>query len=53
MLNRDSRARRQAPPQAKLRRSHDLSRGDCAGKRLGSTTKEEGDWASTAGNETG
>ena len=45
MLNRDTRARRQAPPRATLRRSLGLSIYiyDCAGRRLDSTTKEEGD----------
>ena len=52
MLNRDARARRQAPPRATLRRSLGLRGGDCAGRRLDSTTKEEGDWSSTGGEET-
>ena len=43
MLDRDARARRQVPPRATLRRSLDLSGGDCAGRRLDSTTEEEGD----------
>ena len=43
MLSRDVRARMQAPPQATLRRSLGLSGGNCAGRRLDSTTKEEGD----------
>ena len=42
-LHRDARARRQAPPRATLRRSLGLSGGNCAGRRLDSTTKEEGD----------
>ena len=42
MLNRDARARRQAPPRATLRRSLGLRGGNCAGRRLDSTTKEEG-----------
>ena len=42
-LNRDARARRQAPPRATLRRSLGLRGGNCAGRRLDSTTKEEGD----------
>ena len=41
MLNRDARARRQAPPRATLRRSLGLIGGNCAGRRLDSTTKEE------------
>ena len=52
MLNRDARARRQAPPRATLRRSLGLRGGKCAGRRLDSTTKEEGDWPSTGGKET-
>ena len=52
MLNRDARARRQAPPRATLRRSLGLRGGECAGRRLDSTTKEEGDWPSTGGDET-
>ena len=52
MLNWDARARRQAPPRATLRRSVGLRGGDCAGRRLDSTTKEEGDWPSTGGEET-
>ena len=43
MLNRDVRARRQAPPRGTLRRSLGLRGGDCDGRRLHSTTKEEGD----------
>ena len=43
MLNRDARERRQAPPRATLRRSLGLSGGNCAGRRLDSTTKEQGD----------
>ena len=43
MLNRDARARSQAPPRATLRRSLGLSGGNCADRRLDSTTKEEGD----------
>ena len=41
MLNRDARARRQAPPRATLRRSLGLRGGNCAGRRLDSTTKKE------------
>ena len=52
MLNRDARALRQAPPRATLRRSLGLSGGNCAGRRLDSTTEEEGDWPSTGGEET-
>ena len=52
MLNRDARARRQAPPRATLRRSLGLRGGNCAGRRLDSTTKEEEDWPSTDGEET-
>ena len=37
------RVRRQAPPRATLRRSLGLRGGNCAGRRLDSTTKEEGD----------
>ena len=51
MLNRDARARRQAPPRATLRRSLGLRGRKCAGRRLDST-KEEGDWPSTGGEET-
>ena len=43
MLNRDARARRPAPPRATLRRSLGLREGNCAGRRLDSTTKKEGD----------
>ena len=43
MLNRDARARGQAPPRATLRRSLVLSGGNWAGRKLDSTTKEEGD----------
>ena len=43
MLNRDARARRLAPPRATLQRSLGLRGGNCAGRRLDSTTKEEGD----------
>ena len=43
MLNRDARARRQAPPRATLRRSLGSSGGYGAGRRLDSTTREEGD----------
>ena len=43
LLNQDARARRQAPSRATLRRSLGLSGGNCAGRRLDSTTKEEGD----------
>ena len=52
MLNRDARARMQAPPRAALRRSLGLRGGNYAGRRLDSTTKEEGDWPSTGGEET-
>ena len=52
MLDREARARRQAPPQAILRRSPGLRGGNCARRGLHSTTKEEGDWASTSGEET-
>ena len=52
MLNRDARAPRQAPPRATLRRSLGLRGGNCAGRRLDSTTNEEGDWPSTGGKET-
>ena len=52
MLHRDARARRQAQPRATLQRSLDLRGGNCAGGRLGSTTKEEADWPSTGGQET-
>ena len=52
MLNRDARARRQAPPRATLRPRLGLRGGNCAGMRLDSTTKEEGDWPSTGGEET-
>ena len=52
MLNRDARARRQTPPRATLRRSLGLRGGDCAGRRLDSTTKEESDWPSTDAEET-
>ena len=52
MLNRDARARRQAPPRATLRRSLGLRGRNGAGRRL-DKTKEEGDWPSTGGEETG
>ena len=52
MLNRDACARRQAPPRATLRRSLGLRGRNGAGRRLDSTTKEEGDWPSTGGKET-
>ena len=52
VLNRDVRARRQAPPRATLLRSLGLSGENCAGSRLDSTTKEEGDRMSTGGEET-
>ena len=42
-LNRNARARRQAPPRATLRRSLGFRGENCAGRRLDSTTKEEGD----------
>ena len=35
MLNRDARARRQAPPRATLRRSLGLRGGNCAGQEAG------------------
>ena len=37
---------------ATLHRSLGLRGGNCAGRRLDSTTKEEGDWPSTGGEET-
>ena len=43
MLNRDARARRQAPPRATLLRSLGLREGNCAGRRLDLTTKDKGD----------
>ena len=46
------RARVRANPRATLRRSVGLHGGNCAGRRLDSTTKEEGDWPSTGGVET-
>ena len=52
ILNLDARARRQAPPQATLRRSLGLHGRNCAGRRLDLTTKEKGDWPSTGGEET-
>ena len=52
MLNRDARARKQAPPRATLRHSLGLRRRNGAGRRLNSTTKKEGDWPSTGGEET-
>ena len=52
MLHRGARARRQTPPRATLRRSLGLRGGDCAGRMLDSTTKEEGNWSSTGGEET-
>ena len=52
MLNRDARARRQAPPRATLRRSLGWRGRNGAGRRLDSTTKEEGDRPSTGGEET-
>ena len=52
MFNRDARASRQALPRTTLRRSVGLSGVNCAGRKLDSTTKEEGDWASTGGEET-
>ena len=52
MLNRDDRARRQAPPRATLRRSLGLRGGDCDGRRLDSKRKEEGNWPSTGAEET-
>ena len=51
MLNRDVPARRQAPPRATLRHSLGLRGGNCAGRRLDSTTKEKGDCPSTGGEE--
>ena len=52
MLNRDARARKQAPPRATLRRGLGLRGRNCAVRRLDSTTKEEGEWPSTGGKET-
>ena len=52
MLKRDARAGRQAPPRATLRCSLGLRGRNGAGRRLDSTTKEEGDWPSTGGKET-
>ena len=52
MFIRDAPASRQASPRATLRRSVGLSGGNCAGRKLDSTTKEEGNWASTGGEET-
>ena len=52
LLNRDARARRQAPPRSTLRRSLGLREGNCGGRRLDSTVKEEGDGPSTGGEET-
>ena len=52
MLNRDARARGQAPPRATLRRSPGLLGGNCAGRRLDSKTEKKGDWPSTGGEET-
>ena len=49
MLNRDARARRQSPLRATLRRSRGLRGGNCAGRRMDSMTKEEGDWPWTGG----
>ena len=43
LLNRDARAWRQAPPRATLRRCLGLRGGDCVGRKLDLTTKEEGD----------
>ena len=53
MHNRDGCARRPAPPRAKLRHGLGLHRGNRAVRRLDSTTMEEGDRASTSGEETG
>ena len=50
MRTRNARARRQA--QVTLRPSLGLREGNCARRRLDSTTKEEGDWPSTGGEET-
>ena len=52
MLNQDARTRRQAPPRATLQRSLGLRGGNCADRRLNSTTEEEVDWPSTGGEET-
>ena len=52
MLNRDARARRRAQPRATLRRSLGVRERNGAGRRLDLTTKEEGDWPSTGGEET-
>ena len=52
MLNMDACAPRRARPRATLRRSLRLSGANFAGRRLDSTTKEEGDRASTGGEET-
>ena len=52
MINRDARAWRQAPPRATRRRSLGLRGRKGADRRLDSTTKEEGDWPSTGGEET-
>ena len=53
LLDRDAHARKQAPPRGTLRRRLGLRRGNCAGRRLDSTTtEEEGDWPSTEGEET-
>ena len=52
MLNRDARARRQAPPRATLWRSLGLRGGNCAGRRMDSTAKENIDGPSTDGKET-
>ena len=51
MHNRDVRARNQTPPQATLRPSLGLRGRNGAGRRLDSTTNEEGDWPSTGGKE--
>ena len=50
--NRDARARSQAPLRATLRRILGLRGGNCAGRRLDSTTKEVGDLPSTGGEKT-
>ena len=52
MLNRDARAWRQVPPRAPLRPSHGFLERNCADRRLDSTAKKAGDWASTGGEET-
>ena len=53
MHNRDGCARRQAPSRTKQRLGLSLHRGNCAVRRLDSTTKPEGDRASTTVIEMG